>query len=160
MDKKAKNEEFIQYFKGQDSFTAKDIYLFFCKKTSDIKKITVRWRIYHLIQQGILQRIGRGIYAMGKEKSFVPAPDKKQKSISLLLKKQFPLAVYCSWRLSILKEFYQHIAVIDFLIIEVERDALDAVFYFLKESQKNVFKEPSKEIISGTLLPSIRDVVA
>ena len=147
MAKKTNNIKFIQYFKRQESFTLNDVYHFFRNTQPDIKSGTVNWRIYHLVQQGVLQRIGRGIYMLGKERNFVLAPDKKQKRIAFLLKKQFPLANYCCWRLSILKEFYQHIATIDFIIVEVEKDTMDAVFHFLKESQKNIFKEPSKEII-------------
>ena len=33
------------------------------------------------------------------------------------------------------------------MIVEVEKDSLEAVFYSLKESYKNIFKDPSKEMI-------------
>ncbi len=40
---------------------------------------------------------------------------------------------------------------VDFLMVEVEKEALDAVFYFLKGVQKNTFKEPSREIMEDIM---------
>lgn len=141
-----------QYFKERDSFTTSDVLDFFAQTHPDIKRTTVNWRIYELVRQGLLKRIGRGMYALGTANCFLPVLTKKQQNISARLKKQFPLITFCCWHTSALKEFFQHLAVYDFLLVEAEREAIDAVFHFVKETHKNTFKEPSREIIENFVL--------
>ncbi|MFH1429578.1 MAG: DUF6577 family protein [Candidatus Margulisiibacteriota bacterium] len=139
----------FQYFKNRESFTTNDVYIFFSKTQEDIKRATVNWRIYELVRLGILKKIGRGVYALGQEKCFTLPLHRKQKSVSFLIKKQFPFIKFCCWHTSALKEFYQHVAVRDFLLVEVERDTIDSVYHFLKETNRNTFKEPSREVIEN-----------
>ena len=37
-----------------------------------VKETTVNWRIYTLVQTGVLSRIGRGKFTLGETKNFVP----------------------------------------------------------------------------------------
>lgn len=146
--------ELIQYFKEGALFTTNDIYRFYANSLPNVKKATVNWRIHRFVRQGVLQRVGRGVFTLGKERAFLPIPDKQLKRIAASIKKQFPLITFCCWRLSVLKELFQHMIAVDLLIIEVEKDAVDAVFYFLKGAQKNIFKDPSREtmeeLMTGT----------
>jgi len=41
------------------------------------------------------------------------------------------------------------LAVYDFLLVEAERETIDAVFHFIKETHKNTFKEPSRDIMEN-----------
>ncbi len=79
---------------------------------------------------------------------FTP-PHKKTKNYFFPDKKQFPLITFCCWHTSALKEFFQHFAVYDFLLIETERETIDAVFHFIKETNKNTFKEPSRDMMEN-----------
>jgi len=146
---KKDTDRLSQYFEDRESFTTNDMYGFFSQTQPDIKKATVNWRIYDLVRQGILKRIGRGMYALGQGNCFLPLLTKKQKNISSRIKKQFPLITFCCWHTSALKEFFQHFAVYDFLLIEAERETIDAVFHFIKETNKNTFKEPSRDIMEN-----------
>lgn len=154
MNNKTNIENLTRHFKKQRSFTTNDIYHFYAGSLPNTKRNTVNWRIYRLVEQGVLQRIGRGVFTLGKERTFLPVPDKKLKDIATLIKKHFPLITFCCWRLSNLKELFQHMVVVDLLIVEVEKEAMDAVFYSLGETQKNIFKEPSQktmeEIMTST----------
>ena len=141
-----------QYFEDRESFTTNDVYDFFSQTQPDIKKATVNWRVYDLVRQGFLKRIGRGMYALGQGNCFLPLLTKKQKEISSRIKKQFPLISFCCWHTSALKEFFQHMAVYDFLLIEAERETIDAVFHFIKETNKNTFKEPSRDMMENFVL--------
>lgn len=89
------------------------------------------------------------MYALGQGNCFLPLLTKKQKNISSRIKKQFPLVTFCCWHTSALKEFFQHFAVYDFLLIETERETIDAVFHFIKETNKNTFKEPSRDMMEN-----------
>jgi hypothetical protein len=148
-----------QHFKERKSFTTNDVSDFFAQTDSDIKRATVNWRIYELVRQGSLKRIGRGMYALGQADSFLPVLTKKQRTISARLKKQFPLITFCCWHTSTLKEFFQHLAVYDFLLVEVEREAVDAVFHFVKEAHPNTFQEPSRDIMENFVLASRNAVI-
>ena len=145
-------ETLSQNFEHRESFTTNDVYDFFSKTQPDIKRATATWRIYHLVRQGFLKRIGRGIYALGKGNCFSPILTKKQKDISSRIKKQFPLVTFCCWHTSALKEFFQHLALYDFLLVEAERGTIDAVFHFIKETNKNTFKEPPQDIMENFVL--------
>jgi len=103
-----------------------------------------------------LKRIGRGVYSLGKGTCFLPTLDKKQKNIFSQIKKKFPLITLCCWHTSVLKEFFQHISAYDFLLVEVEREAIDSVFYFVKEINKDkyTFKEPLHEMMEMFVLDS------
>jgi len=144
----------FKYFENRKSFTTNDVYGFFSQTQPTIKRATVNWRIYNLIQQGLLKRIGRGIYSLGKENCFSPILDKKQKNIFTRVKKQFPLITFCCWHTSVLKEFFQHVSMYDFLLVEVERETIDSVFYFIKETNNNTFKEPSRDMMENFVLES------
>ncbi|MBA4389551.1 MAG: hypothetical protein C0399_01265, partial [Syntrophus sp. (in: bacteria)] len=146
---KKNTENIFQYFKNRKSFTTNDVYSFFSQDEPDIKRATVNWRIYELARQGFFKRIGRGTYVLGKEIGFSPTLSKKHKIMFSRIKKQFPLIAFCCWHTSALKEFFQHLAENDFLLVEVEREAMDAVFHFVKETNKNTFKEPSRDAMEN-----------
>ncbi len=147
-----------QHFQDRESFTTNDVSDFFAKTDPDIKRATINWRIYELVRQGSLKRIGRGMYALGQADCFLPGLTKKQQTISARLKKQFPLITFCCWHTSALKEFFQHVAVYDFLLVEAEREAVDAVFHFVKETHPNTFQDPPQNIMENFVLAS-RDAV-
>jgi len=149
----------FKYFENRESFTTNDVNDFFSQTQPAIKRATVNWRIYNLIQQGLLKRIGRGIYSLGKENCFSPILDKKQKNIFTRVKKQFPLITFCCWHTSILKEFFQHLSVNNFLLIEAEREVIDSVFFFIKETNKNTFKEPSRDVMENFVLESKNAII-
>jgi hypothetical protein len=145
-------ERLSQYFKNQNSFTIADIYSFFSKTQPNIKRATVNWRIYRLVQQGLFQRIGRGLYTFGRERQFFPSLSKNYQIVSSILKKQFPLISYSVWYTNSLMELSHHIPAVDFFLVEVERDAIDSVFHILKETNKNTFKKPSKDMMEDFIL--------
>lgn len=144
----------FKHFENRESFTTNDVYVFFSQTQPSIKRATVNWRIYNLVQQGLLKRIGRGIYSLGQEKSFFPILNKKQKNIFARVKNKFPLITFCCWHTSVLKEFFQHVSMYDFLLVEVERETIDSVFHFIKETNNNTFKEPSRDMMENFVLES------
>jgi len=160
MGVKKEKEQLIQYFKDRSSFTTDDLLAFFSQSQKDIKRATVNWRIYELVRQGILNRTGRGVFSIGKEQVFSCKVQKKQKSVSSLIKNKLPLIKFCCWHTSVLKEFYHHIAKNDFLIVDVERDAVDSVFFLLKDTNKNIFKEPSPNIIENYVYARKEAIIA
>lgn len=107
---------------------------------------TVNWRIYSLVQIGVISRIGRGRFILGRGIHYIPEVRDKIKLLHNKLKKNFPYLNMCLWSTSVFNEFMLHQPGRFYLLVEVEKDAIDSVFYFMKEKKYSVFVEPSREL--------------
>lgn len=153
MEKKSAAENgLIEYIKNQGPVTMGEILVFLRITEPDISKNAAYLRVHKLLRRGILQRIGTNSIAVLGKSEFRPVIDKDQKKVVRQVRKLFPHADYCCWRFSSIREFHQHISVVDFLIVEVERGALGAIYNFLMESREDVFKKPNKEIIEDIII--------
>ena len=95
---------------------------------------------------GALNRIGRGKFILGKRKIYVPDITNKVKTVYHKLKKNFPYLNICLWNTSAFNEFMQHQPGRFYLLVEVEKDALESVFFFMKQNKYSVFLEPTREL--------------
>ena len=112
--------------------------------------------MYTLIQMGLLNRIGRGKYCIGEGRNFIPEISPKMKAISSKLNKEFPFLKICIWNTSALNEFMVHQPSRFYLLIEVEKEATQSVFYFLKEAKYSVFIDPTSDLLEK-YLPSEKE---
>ena len=96
---------------------------------------------------GVLTRIGRGKFAVGTGKIFIPDFTNKLKTINSKLKKEFPFLEICLWNTSAFNEFMIHQPGRFYILVEVEKDAAQSVFFSLKEAKYSVFIEPTKDLI-------------
>jgi hypothetical protein len=113
-----------------------------------IKKSTVNWRIYNLVQLGIIKRIGRGKFVLGDQTTYVPDIPTKLKSLNNKLKKRVPFLNTCLWTTAVYNEFMLHQPGKFFLIVEVDKDAVESVFNLLKDLKYSVFLDPTKELLN------------
>lgn len=116
-----------------------------------IKTTTINWRIYVLVQTGVLNRIGRGRFAIGKNRIYTPEISSKIKSLHSKLKKEFPYLRMCIWNTSSLNEFMIHQPGRFYILIEVDKEAAQSVFFYLKELKLSVFIEPTKDLFEKYL---------
>lgn len=100
-----------------------------------------------MVQKGILQRISRGKFSLGKGRKYLPEISSVTKSVFKKLKAEFPYASFCVWNTSVLNEFMQHQPGRYFLLVETDKEITHSVFYFLREIKKSVFIEPTKDIL-------------
>lgn len=107
---------------------------------------------------GILKRKGRGLFCIGKGISYQPEVSTKIKTIYKKIQKEFPFIEVCIWNTSLLNEFMIHQPGRFYIIIEVEKDAAQSLFFFLKESKYPVFIEPTTDIIEK-YLPDEKEVL-
>lgn len=122
--------------------------LFYKEFETNIKPSTVNWRVYSLVQSGILSRIGRGKFTLGEGKVFIPQITPKIKKVYNSIHKQFPFLQTCIWNTIVLNEFMLHQPGRFYTLVEVEKDSMESVFYFLKEKNKNIYLDPSADILS------------
>ena len=78
-------------------------------------------------------------------------PEISRKIITLnsKVKKKFPFLQTCLWSTSVFNEFMLHQPGWFYILVEVEKDAVQSVFFFLKELKYPVFIEPSEEIMES-----------
>lgn len=137
-----------KHFKGKNTFVNKDIALFYKQFEPKVKATTVNWRVYTLVQSGVLSRIGRGKFTLGERKNFVPQISPDLKKLYGKLRKQFPYLQICTWHTSLINELMLHQPGRFHTLVEVEKDAMEPVFFFLKENKTNVFIDPTTDILS------------
>ena len=100
---------------------------------------------------GVLTRIGRGKFSLGNTKIYIPEITNKLKRIYSKLEKGFPFLDICLWNTSSFNEFMVHQPGRFYILIEVEKDATQSVFFFLKEAKYSVFIDPAKDLIEKYL---------
>ena len=139
------------HFKGKSVFENRDIIDFYKQTEKGVKPTTVNWRVYNLVQLGVIQRIGRAKFTLGEAKNYIPEISSSTKSIFRKLKKAFPFANLCVWNTSVLNEFMQHQPNQFFVLVEADKETIHSIFYFLRDSdthrnKMSVFLEPTKDM--------------
>lgn len=129
------------------TFSSTDLMEFYRTFEPEVKKATVNWRIYNLMQEGILNRVGRGKFSLGKGVAYIPDVSNKLNSVYKKIKSDFPFLSVCLWSTSVLNEFMLHQPGRYYQLIEVDKDAMESVFYYLKDRNYSVFMEPSEQLI-------------
>jgi len=104
-----------------------------------------------MVQKSLLTRIGRGKFSLSSGKFFTPALSEKLKTINSKLKNEYPYLKTCIWTTSVFNEFMVHQPGRFHILVEVEKDAVESVFYFLKESKHHVFIEPDSDLLEKYL---------
>ena len=132
------NSILTEHISHQETFDVADMFRFYSEYVPNIRQSTVNWRIYALVQAGIIQRVGRGIYRLGKSNPFQPDLSIQMKKTARYIKREFPYTDFCVWELAVINLFSHNLINFNLLFVDVERDAVDAVYYKLKEKQKNV----------------------
>jgi hypothetical protein len=100
-----------------------------------------------LVQMGILTRVGRGKYIVGQEKKYIPEVSKSFKTLNKKIKSQFPFLDCCIWSTSVFNEFMLHQPFKFYNLVEVDKEATESVFFFMKESKYSVFIEPDLDTL-------------
>lgn len=140
--------KFTENFKNKYLFTSKDIFNYYKKSEPDIKPSTVNWRIYNLVKNSRINRLGYGKFKIGKVNVYIPDVNSRMVSFYKLLKRKFPLTNICIWDTIILNEFMIHQAGNSYLIIESDKEVTESIFYYLREKDYKPFLKPNEEIMN------------
>jgi len=133
-------EELKKIFENSDFFHVSDIFVFYQSFDAEIPKTTVNWRINTLVKIGVIQRVGRGKYKLGTGNIFSPQISSKAIRLNNLMKANFPYLNFLIWHISEINSLSQHLINKDVYYVEVERDAIDAVYEKLRGKYKFVLK--------------------
>ena len=95
-------EELKSRFETKESFKTSDIALFYKKKDPKLSQTTINWRVHYLVQREIIERLGRGVFRIGKNHVFMPEITSQQKSIYNKISSLFPFSNFCIWNTSMI----------------------------------------------------------
>lgn len=156
---KLKAEHLKAKFPQGEIISTDDLYKFCQSEEPSIKKTTVNWRIYELVQNGILQRIGKGKFVVGTSILYMPEMSSIEKRLNDAIRHEFPFVQYCVWHTSRLNEFLQHQTSFQCAVGEVEKEAVDSVYYAIKDRFDITYKNPSRELAEDILASQKNSVV-
>lgn len=153
-------QEFKTEFENKEIFQMEDVFVFYRTFEPCITKSTVNWRIYNLVKTGIIKRIGRGKFNCGSKNSFTPQLSQKALKINRFMKTNFPYLKYIIWHIGEINSVSQHLINKDTYYVEVERDAIDAVFEQIREKFKYVLRgQTNEDVYFGESIIVVRSLV-
>jgi hypothetical protein len=142
-------------FGGQMSISLDALRDYFRSTEPHIPDSTIKWRVHDLVNSGILSRSGHGMYQLGSTDTYLPELPSRVLKAGKFIKKEFPSINYCVWDSGLLNEFAQHVSSYHFILIDVERDVMESVYYRLRDEFSGVFLRPSEKLINE-VLPDFR----
>lgn len=128
------SSEIEKLLDSRSEFSTKDFF----EVMKECPAPTVYSRIRALVTKGILTQIGKGKYAKGKSEAFSFTPGAKAKKIYKELSEAFPMTSICVWQLAEVNNFTQHLINYDAIIVDVDRDSVESVYWALKQKNDKV----------------------
>lgn len=119
------------------------------------------WRIYELVNKGVLHRVSRGLYSLSESegKAYIPEINKSLKYLSGIIHNKFPFIDFCIWSTKWLNEFMLHQPSKFYTIVEVEKEVMESVFHTFKGQGKEVFLDPSEDIINNYVVNASEPII-
>ena len=150
----------IEAFKGRSSFDRDELFQFYLDFEPDLKESTFSWRIYDLKKKDIIKTIGRGLYIISYKPKYRPVLSDSVLKIASKTNERFKEIQYAIWENQWLNEFIQHQVSNQMIVVEVEKEFTESLYYYLNDSLKmDFFLNPDdKEIefyISESAVPVV-----
>lgn len=133
---------------SQPQFGLRELYEHLDKEgNAGISRKTLSWHLTKLIESGKLQRVGHGKYSVGTKQQFKIIPTDEQCKLNEELKQKWPFAHFCIYNGSVISSLQHHLSANDITYIETEREAIDAVFNYLRDAGRIAYLRPTRELI-------------
>ncbi len=136
----------LNYVENHRDFSIRDLYAHFHEKT-DINKSSLSWYLFKLVNENVLVRTGRGMYAKAMKQAFVPKPIEEVREIYGSLQANFPFAKFCIYQGDIIAPLQHHLSSNRVIYVETDRDSAETIFNFLREEGRDVYLRPDKGMI-------------
>lgn len=141
-------EQLKKEFKDRDTFSREELYKFYSKFNPNLKETTFRWRVWDLKMNWIITPISKDLFSFIYKPIYIPEIGNNEIRTYEKIHKQFPTLKHCIWSTKIISEFMLHQPWRHVTILEVENDALEPVFHYLKDINiRNVFFQPNEKEI-------------
>ena len=139
----------IEEFKEREHFTREDLFEFYRYFEPNLKEGTFGWRIYDLKNKNIIRSLKRGIYVISYKPKYKPEISAEPMKLAKQIVSKFEDAKHCIWETDWLNEFSQHQASRKIIIIEIEKDFIESLYYELKDSPRGeIYINPDEKAIN------------
>ena len=135
----------VNYFENNKILTKDKLVSHIMSDFPKLKESSINVYLSKLKNKKIIFNPSRGLYSLSTKKKFLPEVDLKLKRLYNNIQRQFPYITVCVWNTMWLNEFMRHQVFRCYTVLEVDKEAAEAVFYHLKEQGKKVFLEPDAE---------------
>ena len=150
----------IEEFKDRAYFTRGDLFEFYRYYEPDLKKGTFGWRVYDLKEKDIIRPLKRGRYVISFKPRYKPKLSTDIFKLAKQITNKFEDVKHCIWETEWFNEFSQHQASRRIILIEIEKDFVESLYYELKDSSRQeVFMNPDDELINFYIAESNFPVV-
>lgn len=150
----------IEEFKDREFFSRNELFDFFRYFEPDLKEGTLGWRIYDLKNKNIIKPVRRGFYTISYKPKYNPGLSGELIKIGKLLSGRFKDVKHCIWETDSLNEFSQHQASKRMILIEIEKDFVESVYYELKDKFRfEIFLNPGEKAIEFYIAESNKPVI-
>lgn len=138
----------MTYAENRESFRFADLLLYL-NSIIEISKVNLSWYLRELVKDDILFKLGRGIYTSRIRQATCYTPRLRKKAIKFgrLIAAAFPFIKISVFDGQVLADFQHHISSNNLIYIEVEREAMESVFHWLKSEGYKVYLNPNKDFV-------------
>jgi hypothetical protein len=142
-------EQFTTEFGDRKYVSRKELFAFYNLIEPGLNESTFRWRIHQLKNKDVISVISKEYLGVFQKPTFDPLIGEQEKRIISKIRNQFESLKYCVWSTNMLNEFMLHLPKGQMIILQVEKEAIDPVYGFLKSQRfHDLFIDPSeKEIV-------------
>jgi hypothetical protein len=150
----------IDKFKNKDFFSREELFDFFKYFEPNLKEGTLGWRIFDLKNKNIIKSIQRGYYTISHKNTYKPDVAIELLKLAKIISEQFEGVKYCLWDTNWMNEFSQHQLSKRLIIIEIEKDFVETLYYELKDRLKlDLFINPDEKIIDFYISESQNPII-
>src|SRR5699024_120999 len=116
-------DRFCEY----EVFSQDDLHKFYHKYEPELKRSTLRWRIYELKKRELIKTVGRGQYTLQPKNKWEPELTDELKNIYNAIHQAFPYAEYCLWTTNWIRPFMHHIPASYSILVETEKNGRNGI---------------------------------
>lgn len=150
----------IEEFKDRDTFSREELFDFFRYFEPNLKEGTFGWRIYDLKNKNIIKPIRRGYYTISYKPRYNPELSNDILKLAKIIADKFEEVKHCIWETEWLNEFSQHQSTKRLILIEIEKDFVESLYYELKDASRfDIYLNPDKKTIDFYISESNKPVV-
>ena len=150
----------VQEFEDRNAFSRQELFDFFKSFEPDLNEGTFGWRIHDLKNKNIIKSIQRGAYTISHKPKYTPEVAPQLRKLAKHITGSFEDVKFCVWSTDWINEFSQHQSSKKLIIIEIEKDFVESLFYELKDtSNVDVYLNPDEMAIDFYIAESKNPVI-
>ncbi|MEX0981340.1 MAG: DUF6577 family protein [Bacteroidales bacterium] len=147
-------------FEEEKIFSRESLLDFYRQFDPNLNDSTFRWRIHHLKAKNIITPLSNDLFTLNSKPEFKPSIGEFQNKIANKIAKQFTGLKYTIWSTKSIQEFLLHLTPRFITILQVEIDALEPVYAFLKNQNiGTVYFQPNEKEIERYIFESEQSII-